>query len=82
MKVIQVAMKEDLLRRITREAKARRLTRAALIREACQHYLEKLREDDLDRQYVAGYLRHPESAAVGKTGERLAAEVWPREDWQ
>jgi metal-responsive CopG/Arc/MetJ family transcriptional regulator len=81
MKVIKVSMKEDLLRRLSREAKARRLTRAALIREACQHYLEKLREDELDRQYVAGYHRHPESAAVGKIGERLAAEVWTREDW-
>jgi len=50
-------------------------------REACQDYIEKVREDELDRQDVAGYLRQPESAAVGKTGERLAAEVWPREDW-
>lgn len=74
-------MNEDLLRRLSREAKARKLTRAALIRDACQHYLEKLREDELDRQYVAGYRRYPESAAVGKTGERLAATVWPREDW-
>ncbi|MGD0227296.1 MAG: ribbon-helix-helix protein, CopG family [Terriglobia bacterium] len=81
MKIIKVPIKEDLLRRLSREAKARKLSRAALIREACQHYLEKLREDELDRQYVPGYRRHPESAAVGRAGERLAAEVWPREDW-
>jgi metal-responsive CopG/Arc/MetJ family transcriptional regulator len=81
MKVIQVAMEKELLRCLTREAKTRKLTRAALIHEACQHYLEKLREDELDQRSVAGYLRQPESTAVGKTGERLAAEVWPREDW-
>ena len=81
MKVIKVAMKGDFLRRISRQAKAHHLTRTALIREICEHYLEKLREDELDRRYVAGYGRYPESAAVRKTGGRLAAEVWPREDW-
>jgi predicted transcriptional regulator len=81
MKVIQVVMEEDFLQRLSREARARRLTRSALIREACKHHLERLREDELDRQYTARYRRHPETAAVGKTGERLAAEVWPREDW-
>jgi predicted transcriptional regulator len=34
MKVIKVPMEEDLLQRLSRQAKARRLTRAALIREA------------------------------------------------
>ena len=81
MKVIKVQMNEDLLRCLSREARARKLTTGALIREACQHYLEKFREDELDRQYVAGYHRHPESAAVRETGERPAGEVWPREDW-
>jgi metal-responsive CopG/Arc/MetJ family transcriptional regulator len=81
MEVIQVVMEEDLLQRLSREARARRLTPSALIREACKHYLETFREDELDRQYTAGYRRHPETVAVGKTGERLAAEVWPCEDW-
>jgi hypothetical protein len=81
MKVINLAMGEGLLKRLSREAKARGLTRAALIGEACQDYLERFREAELDRRYVAGYRRYPESAAVGKTGEILAAKVWPREDW-
>ena len=81
MKIIKVPMKGDLLRRLSRKANARKLTLAALMCAACQDYLEKLGEGDLDWQYVAGYLRQPESAAVGETGERHAAEVWPREDW-
>ncbi|MGO8819371.1 MAG: hypothetical protein ACLQVG_32465 [Terriglobia bacterium] len=36
MKVIKVPMKEDLLCRLSHEAKAHQLTRAALIREACR----------------------------------------------
>ena len=59
MEVIQVVMEEDLLQRLSREARARRLTPSALIREACKHYLETFREDELDRQYTAGYRRHP-----------------------
>ena len=54
MKVIKISITEDLLRRLFREAKDRKLTRAALIREACQDYLDKVRDDELDRQYVAG----------------------------
>jgi hypothetical protein len=81
MKVVNVSMNEALLLRLTQEAKTHRITCAALVREACQHYLT-LREEELDRQYVAGYRRHPESAAVGKMGELFVATVWPREDWR
>jgi metal-responsive CopG/Arc/MetJ family transcriptional regulator len=70
-----------LLGAVTRLAKVRRSSRAALIREACQRYLERIEEEELDRKYVEGYRRKPESASVGKLGERMAKEVWPKEDW-
>ena len=38
-------------------------------------------ESALDDRYRDGYRRKPESASVGKTGEKLAVEVWPREIW-
>ena len=81
MKVIQVPIDNVLLGAVNRLAKVRRLTRAALIREACQRYLERIEEEELDRKYVEGYRRKPESASVGKLGERMAKEVWPKEDW-
>ena len=81
MKIIQVPIDNVLLGAVTRLAKVRRSTRAALIREACQRYLERLEEEELDRKYVEGYRRKPESASVGKLGERMAKEVWPKEDW-
>lgn len=34
-----------------------------------------------ERLYVKGYRRKPEDPAVGKLGEKLAAEVWPKENW-
>ncbi len=80
-KVIQVPMDERLLRAVTRSAKERQSTRAALIREACQDYLERLSEEALERKYVEGYRRKAESPAAGKVGIKLAAAVWPKEDW-
>ncbi len=38
-------------------------------------------EEELDRKYIEGYRRKPESAAMGKLGARLAKEVWPKETW-
>lgn len=81
MKVIQVPMDEKLLRALTRRAKVSHTSRSAFVREACQRHLERLDEEDLDRQYVEGYRRKPENPAVGKTGAKLAAIVWPREQW-
>jgi 16S rRNA C967 or C1407 C5-methylase (RsmB/RsmF family) len=81
MKVIQVPMKEKLLEAVNRKARARRSTRAALIRAACEEYLRRLEEEELDRRYVDGYRRKPESPIHGKLGEKMAGEVWPKEDW-
>src|SRR5208282_3983691 len=36
-------------------------------------------EAELDRMYVKGYRRKPESTSVGKLGERMAKEVWPKD---
>jgi metal-responsive CopG/Arc/MetJ family transcriptional regulator len=81
MKIIQVPIDNVLLGAVNRLAKVRRSTRAALIREACQRYLETVEEEELDRKYAEGYRRKPESAAVGKLGEKMAKEVWAKEDW-
>ena len=81
MKVVKVAMDDRLLKAVGRLAKARRTTRAALIREACQWYLQKLEEEELDRKYIEGYHRKPESSAIGRVGAKLAQEVWPKENW-
>jgi len=81
MKVIQVPMDDVLLRAMTRRAKATRSTRAALVRHACQEYLRKLEEEELDRRYLEGYRRKPEKAGLGAAGAKLAAQVWQKEEW-
>ena len=81
MMVIQVPMPASLVKAVTRSARERRSTRAALIREACQRFLEGLEEEELERKHLEGYRRVPESVAVGRRGEKMAKEVWSREDW-
>ncbi len=81
MKVIQVPMDENLLRAVNRLARISRSTPAALIRTACQQYLQRLEERELDRRYVEGYQRKPEKLVWGEVGAKLAAEVLPEENW-
>jgi len=81
MKVIQVPMDESLLRAVSERAKSRRSTRAAFIRQACTDYLHRLDQETLERKYLEGYRRKPESPLAGKLGEKMAREVWPRETW-
>ena len=81
MKVIQVPMDEKLLQAVNRKARASRSTRAALIRAACQEYLHRLEEQELERRYVEGYRRKPEKPQGGQMGAKLAAEVLPEEEW-
>ena len=81
MKVIQVPMSDGLLRAVNVRANARHSTRAALIREACADYLRRLDQEVLEQKYLEGYRRKPESPSVGKLGEKMAREVWPKETW-
>jgi hypothetical protein len=43
--------------------------------------LRKTDEEALERRYVEGYQRKPESPLVGKLGEKMAREVWREETW-
>jgi len=81
MKVIQVPMEDKLLAAMNRKARARKSTRAALIRAACEEYLRRLEEEGLERRYIEGYRRKPENPAWGKAGAKLAGQVWPKEEW-
>lgn len=44
-------------------------------------YVASLREAELNRQYVEGYKRVPESTDDSGWRIWLAAEVWGAEDW-
>jgi len=43
--------------------------------------LRKRDDEALERMYVEGYQRKPESPSAGKLGEEMAREVWAGEAW-
>jgi predicted transcriptional regulator len=74
-------MSARFIAQVDRFAKARRESRAAFIRRACEHFIEELREQELEAAYERGYREHPEELEFAEAAARLAAETWPSEDW-
>jgi metal-responsive CopG/Arc/MetJ family transcriptional regulator len=77
-------MTQALVQGLDEVSREREQSRAALIREVCERFLKELEEERLDREYVEGYRRMPETEEEeewAKLGERMAAEVWEDDDW-
>jgi metal-responsive CopG/Arc/MetJ family transcriptional regulator len=80
-KVIQVPVDEELLKELDSLSRERGVSRAQLIRESCEHYARVTRRDEMDRQYVEGYRKHPEDEDWGEVGAAMAAETLEEEEW-
>jgi metal-responsive CopG/Arc/MetJ family transcriptional regulator len=75
METIQIVLDTKLLRATDLAAKRQKVNRSALIRDALQRHLKRLRElelEDLDRR---GYLAKPQRAEEYRIWEDAAA--WP-----
>lgn len=80
-KVIQVPVDEGLLRDLDNLSKKQRKTRSELIRQACLSYLQRVKDEELDKTYQQGYLRIPEEPEMGEIQIAMAGEVLPKESW-
>ncbi|HEV8132292.1 MAG TPA: hypothetical protein VGQ81_13665 [Acidobacteriota bacterium] len=80
-KIIQVPVEDDLLEHIDVSAGLVSESRAAFIREACRMRLKSLRAKELDRQYVEGYRRKPESEVWPEASAKMLSRVLPKESW-
>ena len=78
-KIIQVPIEPDLLRRVDETSDALAESRAAFIREACRLRLRSLENSKLDRQYVEGYRKKPETSSWGELGAVLLSLRLPKE---
>ncbi len=58
-KQVLVQLNDDLLAKLDRAMSTSGQSRSQLVRAAIADYLEKFLEDDIDRQYVEAYTRHP-----------------------
>jgi metal-responsive CopG/Arc/MetJ family transcriptional regulator len=79
--VIQVPVDVELLKNLNSLSKRQGKARSELIRQACLSYLERVKDEELDKLYQQGYVRIPEEPAVGKIQIAVAAETLSKESW-
>jgi metal-responsive CopG/Arc/MetJ family transcriptional regulator len=75
METIQVVLDAKLLKATDLAAKRQKVNRSALIRDALQRHLKRLRELELEEQDRRGYLAKPQRAEEYRIWEDAAA--WP-----
>ncbi len=80
-KIIQVPIEDQLLNALDVHAQADKRSRADIIREACQLYLQRRHADDKERAYQEGYRRTPETPAIGQAQEAMLPYILNREVW-
>jgi metal-responsive CopG/Arc/MetJ family transcriptional regulator len=72
---IQIVLDAKLLKAADAAAKARKVNRSALIRQALEVHLKRLRELELEEQDRRGYLARPQREDEFRIWEDAAA--WP-----
>ncbi|MDD5189655.1 MAG: ribbon-helix-helix domain-containing protein [Dehalococcoidales bacterium] len=79
--IIQVPVERELLDELDKLSKEQSKSRSEVIRQACRKFLDETEEERLDRIYVEGYKRIPETTEWGEAQEAMLSEVWPKESW-
>jgi metal-responsive CopG/Arc/MetJ family transcriptional regulator len=77
VETIQVILDAKLLKAADVAAKRQRVNRSALIRQALQAHLVRLREQELEDQDRRGYTLHPQRSEEYRVWEDIAA--WPED---
>lgn len=80
-KVIQVPVDEELLKNLNTLSKKQCKTRSELIRQACLSYLQRVKDEDMDKIYQLGYKKVPEEPEMGEIQVSISGEFLPRESW-
>ena len=75
MEIIQVVLDTRLLKATDLAAKRQKVNRSALIREALQRHLKRMRELELEERDRRGYLAQPQREEEFRVWEDAAA--WP-----
>jgi predicted transcriptional regulator len=80
--VIQIPIDRELLTRLDERAARQQVSRAALIRQACNRHLRELERGEKIAQDLEGYRRFPETEAdVLETAAWFALADLPDEEW-
>jgi metal-responsive CopG/Arc/MetJ family transcriptional regulator len=79
--VIQVPVDKELLDSLDNLSKKQRKARADIIRQACQHYLKQVKQEELERAYEIGYKKIPEDSSIGESQIAMLSKIIPEEKW-
>lgn len=77
-----ISLPEELFERLERDRQELRMSRSQYVADAVADHLRRKREQELEEQYVRGYLEHPETeedAAELAAWASLAPELEPWE---
>jgi metal-responsive CopG/Arc/MetJ family transcriptional regulator len=77
MQTIQVVLDSELMKAADTAAKRRKLNRSALIRQALQEHLSRLRVMELEERDRRGYQAQPQRIEEYRPWEETAA--WPED---
>lgn len=77
METIQVVLDKKLLNAADSAAKRQKINRSALIRRALLEHLRRLREIELEKQDLRGYVAQPQSSDECSVWEKVAE--WPND---
>jgi metal-responsive CopG/Arc/MetJ family transcriptional regulator len=66
-----ISLPEELFERLEQDRQERRMNRSQYVASAVADHLHRKREQELEEQYIRGYLEHPETEE-----ERVELEAW------
>ena len=68
-----ISLPEELFERLERDRRDRKMNRSEYMANALAEHLHRKREQELEEQYVRGYLEHPETEEEAAELEALTA---------
>ena len=66
-----ISLPEELFERLEQDRQERRMNRSQYVASAVADHLHRRREQELEEQYIRGYLEHPETEE-----ERAEIQAW------
>jgi metal-responsive CopG/Arc/MetJ family transcriptional regulator len=78
---VAISLSDDLLRRVDRARRERKVSRSEYFRQAATNFLEPARDRDVDR-YVRGYSTQPETADEVEAARAASSKVLAAEPWE
>jgi len=78
---VAISLSDDLLHRIDRARRQRRVSRSEYLRQAATNFLGLAGDQDVDR-YVRGYSTQPETADEVEAARAASATVLAVEPWE